>query len=39
MLGHQTDAMDSYYTHYQRADLEAAVSANYLSSDQNKKND
>ena len=29
MLGHQTDAMDDYYTHYQRKELEAAVKASY----------
>jgi integrase len=29
MLGHRTDAMDDYYTHYQRRDLEAAVAATY----------
>ncbi len=30
MLGHRTDAMDDYYTHYQRRDLEAAVASTYL---------
>jgi integrase len=29
MLGHRTDAMDDYYTHYQRRDLEVAVAATY----------
>jgi integrase len=27
MQGHATDAMDAYYTHFQREDLEAAAKA------------
>lgn len=29
MLGHKTDAMDDYYTHYQRKNLEIAVKKSY----------